>query len=258
MVNSQIRIKNLRLLIEDAGTIVSLAEKCDTSPAYISQIINGVTSKTGVPRGIGDKLARKLELGGNKEVGWLDVNHDDENSKDGTLFASNIFGSDARRIDDDQGMQFNGLRVMSIESDNNNYSYIKRVNLKLSAGITGFGVEVHTEDRTPIVMQKEWFTKRGYSPEKLLAVTVTGQSMEHGMFDGDTVVINTKDIAPKDGEVFAINYEGEMLIKRLLRDNGVWWLSSDNTDQRKYPRKECSGDMCLIIGRIVHKQSERI
>ncbi len=49
-----------------------------------------------------------------------------------------------------------------------------------------------------------------------------------------------------------------MLIKRLVRDSGTWWLSSDNPDQRKYPRKECAGEVCILVGKIVHKQSERI
>lgn len=142
--------------------------------------------------------------------------------------------------------------------DNEDYPAIKRVNLKLSAGISGFSIDYDIEDKTPIVMRKEWFESRGYKPNKLLAVEVKGESMQNGLFDGDTVVINTADTKPIDGEVFAINYEGEMLIKRMVRDSGIWWLSSDNTDQRKFPRKECSGDMCLVVGRIVHKQSERI
>jgi phage repressor protein C with HTH and peptisase S24 domain len=71
-------------------------------------------------------------------------------------------------------------------------------------------------------------------------------------------VINTADITPADGEVFAVNYEGEAVVKRMVRDAGEWWLSSDNPDQRRYSRKLCAGDACIIIGRIVHKQSERI
>jgi phage repressor protein C with HTH and peptisase S24 domain len=146
-----------------------------------------------------------------------------------------------------------------IDLENNiDYPSIKRVNLKLSAGISGFAIDYDVENKAPIVMRKEWFGSRGYRPEKLLAVVVHGDSMQSGLYHGDTVVINTADTQPSDGDVFAINYEGEMLIKRMVRDAGVWWLSSDNPDQRKYPRKECASDMCLIIGKIVHKQSERI
>lgn len=56
---------------------------------------------------------------------------------------------------------------------------------------------------------------------------------------------------------FGIDYEGELVIKRLVRDEGAWWLSSDNPDQRRYPRKRMTQD-CFVIGQIVHKQSERI
>lgn len=54
-----------------------------------------------------------------------------------------------------------------------------------------------------------------------------------------------------------MNYEGELVIKRLVRGAGQWWLASDNPDQRRYPRKVCGEDV-FCIGRIVHKQSERI
>ena len=82
--------------------------------------------------------------------------------------------------------------------------------------------------------------------------------MEPTLFDDDVVVVNTEDTEPKDGEVFAINYEGEPVIKRLVRDASTWWLSSDNPDQRRYPRKECMDPHCIIVGRVVHRQSERI
>jgi phage repressor protein C with HTH and peptisase S24 domain len=179
-------------------------------------------------------------------------------SNAGILYASKVLGIDSRAIEGDANFSFDSSPVSSIENYNEDYPVIKKVNLRLSAGITGFGVTMDIEDKTPIVMQKEWFTKRGYIASKLLAVTIFGQSMEPGLYDCDTVVINTADVKPSDGDVFAVNYEGELLIKRLVRDAGLWWLSSDNPDQRKYPRKECSGDMCILIGKIVHKQSERI
>jgi hypothetical protein len=42
-----------------------------------------------------------------------------------------------------------------------------------------------------------------------------------------------------------------------VRDTGQWWLTSDNPDQRRYPRKACD-DSVVLLGRIVHKQSEHI
>jgi phage repressor protein C with HTH and peptisase S24 domain len=142
-------------------------------------------------------------------------------------------------------------------SNNPEYPAIRRVRFALSAGASGFGVDYEGEDRAPIVFGRYWYETRGLTPSKLFAVRVANGSMEPGMKDGDTVVVNTGAIEPKDGVCFAVNYEGELVIKRLLRDEGAWWLSSDNSDQRRYPRKRMTDD-CFVIGQIIHKQSEHI
>lgn len=141
--------------------------------------------------------------------------------------------------------------------DNQDFPAIRRVTLRLQAGITGFIVESDSEDTAPIVFRREWFQRNGYKPEKLIAVRVKGASMESGLYENDTVVINTAQTEPSDGVVFAVNYEGEPLIKRMVRDAGQWWLCSDNPDQTRYPKKLANGT-AIIIGEVVHKQSERI
>jgi phage repressor protein C with HTH and peptisase S24 domain len=142
--------------------------------------------------------------------------------------------------------------------DNPLYPAIRRVRFKLSAGASGFEVDyLSNGDGTPIVFRKDWYDSRGLRPEALFAVRVSGSSMEPKLYEGDTVVVNTADTTPKDGEVFAINYEGELVIKRLERDAGQWWMRSDNPDQSRFPRKACTTD-AIVIGRIVHKQSEHI
>lgn len=152
-----------------------------------------------------------------------------------------------------------GSAPVAIDLDNNpDYPAIRRVRFRLSAGASGFGVDYsHSEDGAPIVFQRGWYEARGLKPCKLFAVKVANGSMEPGLHDGDTVVVNTASVTPKDGVVFAVNYEGEMVIKRLVRDGGQWWLASDNQDQRRYPRKICD-EHSVLIGEIVHKQSERI
>lgn len=141
--------------------------------------------------------------------------------------------------------------------DNPQYPAIRRVKFKLSAGASGFGVDYLDEQDAPIVFRREWFDRNGYRPDKLFAVRVANGSMEPGLWHGDTVVVNTEQAEPKDGAVFAVNYEGELVIKRLVRDSGQWWLASDNPDQRRYPRKVCD-EHAFLLGRIVHKQSEKI
>ncbi|MEM4988813.1 S24 family peptidase [Collimonas sp. H4R21] len=147
-------------------------------------------------------------------------------------------------------------RVVEYDPENDNYIEIKKVKLKLSAGITGFAIEPEGDQGRPIVFRKEWFRKNGYIPEKLIALGVKGESMEPTMSDGDTVVVNTGDIALKDGETYAINYDGEDIIKRLVKDYGRWFLVSDNPDQKRYHRQECTGATCIVVGRVIVLQRE--
>ncbi len=126
-----------------------------------------------------------------------------------------------------------------------------------AAGMTGFAIEAATSDVPPIVIRKDWLDQRGYRPEKLLASRVNGASMEPTLFDGDLVVINTAQTEPRDGRAFALNYEGMLSIKRLVRDAGEWWIRSDNPDKRHWPDKRCH-DGVTTIGEVVYRQSERV
>lgn len=96
----------------------------------------------------------------------------------------------------------------------------------------------------------------GY-PQDIPASKLASASTELSLFDSDLVVVNTADQAPTDGEVFAINYEGELVIKRLRRGGGKWSVCSDYADQRRHTPKRCM-DAFLIIGHVFNKQSERI
>ena len=150
------------------------------------------------------------------------------------------------------------VHAVDDEDENNGLARIRKVKLRLSAGIVGFSTDAEEGDGTPIYFRRDWMLARGFRAEALIAIRVKGESMEPNLYDGDTVVINTDDRKPRDGEVFALNYEGEAVVKRMVRDAGQWWLSSDNLDQRRFHRKHCSGDACIVIGRVIHKQSERI
>lgn len=71
---AEIRRENLEILALEFGTVDAVAEKAATSPVYLSQIKNrAVDSKTGRPREMGTKVARKLEKGCGKQPGWMDT-----------------------------------------------------------------------------------------------------------------------------------------------------------------------------------------
>lgn len=181
-------------------------------------------------------------------------------SKRGLIQAEAEFGVSANWIMAGVGPQYiaDSKKPTEIDLENNpDYPSIRRVRFKLSAGASGFSLDYPEDEGAPIVFQRAWYQARHLNPDKLFAVKIANGSMEPGLYHGDTVVVNTESKDPKDGTVFAVNYEGELVIKRLVRDRGGWWLSSDNPDERRYPRKVCD-ENCIIIGEIVHKQSEHI
>ena len=172
----------------------------------------------------------------------------------------------AREIEADLGLQqfyFEDISTIlgnnEIDLENNpDYPTIKKVKLRVSAGITGFTIDSYEPDTTLQAFKAEWFTKNGFVPSKMLALIVSGESMEPTLHDGDTVVINTADTTLKDGEVFVFNLDGEVVIKRAVKDSGQWWLDSDNKNNTRFTRKACPDGICIPIGRVVQKQSMRI
>lgn len=150
-------------------------------------------------------------------------------------------------------------RRVAVSTDENPDLIPVRVKrLKVKAGISGFAIDPDEDEAPPIYFRWEWLQRRGFKPYNLIASTVGGRSMENTLYDGDLVVTHIAETEPIDGEVFSINYEGEVVIKRLLRDGGRWWLTSDNSDKTRYPHKLWTDADAIIIGRIVHRQSERI
>lgn len=148
--------------------------------------------------------------------------------------------------------------VVVADEDDPRFVQIKMVKLRLSAGISGFQADPEHDAGSTLPLDRQWVGRNNFIPERLVATRVKGESMEPTLYDGDIIVINTADNRPADGGVFAVNYEGEAVVKRLSRDAGDWWLESDNSDKRKYHRKVCRGKDCIIVGRVVRKQSDRI
>jgi SOS-response transcriptional repressor LexA len=148
------------------------------------------------------------------------------------------------------------MRVDSAAKTDPRHTLIPMVRLRLTAGISGFDVEPEPFDGGTTTVPTSWIESKGFNREKLIAIFVRGESMEPTFYEGDLVVVNTGDERLVDGAVYAINYEGEPVVKRLTRDAGQWWLTSDSVDQRRYYRRTCD-ESVKIIGRVVRKESER-
>ncbi len=138
------------------------------------------------------------------------------------------------------------------------YARVQCVDMQLQANMRGYKATPLGTSGAFIAFRHDWLKNRCLDSEHLLAVQVNDDGMRPTVASGDLVVINTADKKLDDAVVFAVNYEGELRIRRLVRDAGAWWLYCDNPDMQRFPKKQFIAKHCYILGRIVHRQSEAI
>lgn len=132
---AQIRLTNLHRLIDEAGSLQQLADQAGTSYDNLWQIVSGTLLPSGKPRGVGNVLARRLEEGCGKPVGWMDW---DNSTRTASVTARFI----AEKFD-------------SLPADK------KRLMREMFAAITGFAVpDDQVEDRMPITKTTKEGRKR--------------------------------------------------------------------------------------------------
>lgn len=212
--------------IEGSGkTQAEIAREVNASEGAVTQWLNGTT------KSLKAKNATALEMATGYSATWI------------------VTGKGPRKP----------ITAPAIElEDNPDFPAVRRVRIKVVGGITGYAVEYQDEDDgPPIVFRRDWYTSNGFNPAKMLAMRVTGESMVPNLRAGDLIIINTEQTQPKDGVAFVVSYEGEPVVKRLVRDQGEWWLTSDNSDQRRFPRKRCD-ENATLIGEVVYRQTEHI
>jgi len=229
----EIRRENLRRWVAEHGT-----------PSKEKSLFSQLKSNGS----FGEKVARRLEADYKMGAGYLDRLVD----------ARKLGNAAANESSHPAELVPGAMRVRAVDSDDPSLTQIRKVTLRVQAGITGFQVEPEHDDGDTQGVPTKWILKQGLSRDALLAVTVRGESMEPALYEGDVIVVNTRDTALMDGAVYVVNYEGEVVVKRLQRDAGQWWLTSDNADQRKYHRKLCKGAECILIGKVIRKESTHI
>lgn len=99
-----------------------------------------------------------------------------------------------------------------------------------------------------------FFTSRNLKPEHCPLVYATNDSMENYIMSGDAVMVNKLSTLPKEGKVFAVWFDNEMIFRRIFKEgNDKLLLSADN---KKYPEKRVdstNSDYFGIIGEVVYR-----
>ena len=94
---------------------------------------------------------------------------------------------------------------------------------------------------------KTWLRDQRLMAEKLAVIEVRGDSMDPTLRNGDIVLLDMRTPQLRDGDIYTLRKEDELLVKRLRRQGSNWLLVSDNVS---YPVEPLDGSVA-VIGRVV-------
>lgn len=132
------------------------------------------------------------------------------------------------------------------------FTPVRRADVAFSNG-TG-QVIYHEDEKPPLVFRTDFLRRLGISPGNAVVVDAEGVSNEPKIVDGSVVLVNRGDRERLDGRFFAFRYDGELLIKRLERIDGVGVLATAENSNFKpktkiYPAN--AEDQIEVIGHAV-------
>ncbi|CAB3846930.1 hypothetical protein LMG2828_01739 [Achromobacter piechaudii] len=120
----------------------------------------------------------------------------------------------------------------------------------------GDGIENHAEDQTGVVHFRRSFLRSvGADNGRGRVVYARGDSMDPDIKDGwALLVVPSDNLTPRDlvpGAIYAINYDGKMLVKMVARDEltGRWVARSKNSRYQDVPLQ--GEGSVRILGRVV-------
>lgn len=197
----QIRVQNLELLITEAGSAAKLARIVGTNSSYLSQVRNQMPTRKGTPRGVGDDLAEKLELGMGKPAGWMDEPHEDLSSS----------SADSSEMNASTGPDIRGLRPLLSWVQAGEWS-------EISEGfVPQYGVELLP---CPVKSSPDSFVLR-----------VRGSSMEPKFHEGDLIFVDPHAAAIHGKYVVVrLDDSNEATFKQLIVEGDQKYLKALNPD----------------------------
>lgn len=110
------------------------------------------------------------------------------------------------------------------------HDLIRQSTAKIAAG---HGEQnTHVDIDRELAFKKTWIKRKRLNPAALIVAYASGSSMSPSIEDGDAVLIDTATKELKNGKVFAFkDGDREDIIKRAVKEKGVWLLRSDNPDK---------------------------
>lgn len=94
---------------------------------------------------------------------------------------------------------------------------------------------------------RTWVREQQLMAEKLAVIEVQGDSMEPTLHGGDIVLLDLRTQDLRDGSIYTLRRDEDLLVKRLRRHGSGWLIHSDNLS---YPTEVLDAEV-KVVGRVV-------
>lgn len=140
--------------------------------------------------------------------------------------------------------------LLNMGDYDNDRIWVDLVNIRFSCG-TGESIEFHFDDVIKRVsFDDSFFKSYNVKPANVKLALATGDSQEPYVKNGDMFAIDLADTEIKDGEFYAVYFEGEAMLKQILKEpGGVLVLHSLNGKYRDKVISIDNGANFRVIGR---------
>lgn len=145
----------------------------------------------------------------------------------------------------------NGNDLAAILKAPKGYCVIKQLNVEGSAG---YGRKSDVEEVIDQLWVKEtWLrTALGVASANLAVITASGDSMSPTIGDGDPLLIDKAVEKVKGNQVYALNWDGDLITKRVQKMlNGDLLIVSDNPAYKEERASRADADQLIVVGRVV-------
>lgn len=161
-------------------------------------------------------------------------------------------GSSVSNIDSDVAklLENSSNPIFNSDYNNENRIWIDLVNIRFSCG-NGESIAFHFDEVIKQVSFDESFFKiHSVKPENMKLAIASGDSQEPYVKTGDIFAIDLADIEIKDGEFYAVYFEGEAMLKQIFKEEGgVLTLHSLNNKYKDKTISVTNGSSFRVIGR---------
>lgn len=103
-----------------------------------------------------------------------------------------------------------------------------------------------------LAFQRSWIknnTRAGL--DQLAVIKVNGDSMEPYLADGDTVLVDMSDTVPRKDGVYVLNYNGELVVKRLVVKPALRRITVISDNSRYEPYDVEDGENFRVVGKVI-------